>query len=754
MSGSNVCLAEGSLVVVLDVSDPKNMVEAAALNIPGATLDMDIVGRYVLVAARDGLCVIDIWNAREPSEVGFLDTPAKALSVALAGNLVYIAEDTAGFRVVDVTDPSEPKVVGSYKTAGACKELVVKDTLAYAVGGSGLEVFDVSVPDEATKVGWLRTVAGSGLDVWKNWAYLSTVGLTVVDVSNPAAPVTVGNIRILRHFRDVVAESSVVYMGSRSGLHILDVSRPEDPQQVGFFEAPSPVPSAIAVRGDTAYVAGGKSVHFVDIANRSAPREIGRWDGPGGYLDIFSLSLDRHVMYVAGGLAGLLIVDISDPLHPTDAGAIGLEGHALDVAVRNGFAYVAAAEAGLHIVDVSRVKRPRISGWWATSGDVLDVQKVGRYLYLACNHSGVRILDAFDPEHPIQIGAVDTPGQAVALVDAHDTLLVADGHAGLQLVDVSHPEAPKVISNCRMPRGEAVDVVSIGSFAFVAADYGGLQVVDFSNANEPRIVGCLNTPDLDRLAVLDSGMLVARMSGVFGVLDVSNPSAPRVLGSYKPSDRYYRVRDIQVSGDYAFAAVKQYGLQVVDVSVPAKPREVARLQIGRGQAIDVEGAQVFIIDDEGKVYCVDVAVPERPHVLARYDLGCPGEAVCAENGYVYVASGPSGLHVLRAGVEVSAAPAHRCQSRNFYLLRNYPNPFNSRTHIVYRLASPANVLLGMYNAEGRRVRVLVQRKQLAGEYHVVWDGRNDVGSSVASGVYMCRLRVGHYSRAFKLLLLR
>ena len=75
------------------------------------------------------------------------------------------------------------------------------------------------------------------------------------------------------------------------------------------------------------------------------------------------------------------------------------------------------------------------------------------------------------------------------------------------------------------------------------------------------------------------------------------------------------------------------------------------------------------------------------------------------------------------------------------LLANYPNPFNSRTQLVYRLAAPGAVRLEIYNALGQRVHTLVDQFQAAGEYQVPWDARDDQGAAVSSGVYVTRL---HY----------
>ena len=93
------------------------------------------------------------------------------------------------------------------------------------------------------------------------------------------------------------------------------------------------------------------------------------------------------------------------------------------------------------------------------------------------------------------------------------------------------------------------------------------------------------------------------------------------------------------------------------------------------------------------------------------------------------------------------------------LLLNYPNPFNPETWIPYRLAEDAFVTLTIYDLSGRVVRTLDVGHQVAAVYQsrskaIYWDGRNEVGESVASGVYFYHLSAGDYSATRKMVILK
>ena len=93
------------------------------------------------------------------------------------------------------------------------------------------------------------------------------------------------------------------------------------------------------------------------------------------------------------------------------------------------------------------------------------------------------------------------------------------------------------------------------------------------------------------------------------------------------------------------------------------------------------------------------------------------------------------------------------------LLSNYPNPFNPETWIPYRLAEDSNVTLTIYDTRGIMVRRLDLGHQSAGFYEsrtaaIYWDGRNDFGEGVASGVYFYHLSAGDYSGVRKMLIVK
>jgi len=93
------------------------------------------------------------------------------------------------------------------------------------------------------------------------------------------------------------------------------------------------------------------------------------------------------------------------------------------------------------------------------------------------------------------------------------------------------------------------------------------------------------------------------------------------------------------------------------------------------------------------------------------------------------------------------------------LLQNFPNPFNPETWMPYTLGAESDVTISIYNLSGQKVRTLTLGRQPAGDYltrdqAAYWDGTNDNGEPVASGVYLYELRAGAYREGRKMVLMK
>ena len=91
---------------------------------------------------------------------------------------------------------------------------------------------------------------------------------------------------------------------------------------------------------------------------------------------------------------------------------------------------------------------------------------------------------------------------------------------------------------------------------------------------------------------------------------------------------------------------------------------------------------------------------------------------------------------------------------NNILYQNYPNPFNNQTIIKYRIKEAGVVFLEIFNVIGQKVKTLINKEEMSGSYSITWDGKNDFGEYVASGIYFYQLRINNFMLNRKFVILK
>jgi hypothetical protein len=143
-------------------------------------------------------------------------------------------------------------------------------------------------------------------------------------------------------------------------------------------------------------------------------------------------------------------------------------------------------------------------------------------------------------------------------------------------------------------------------------------------------------------------------------------------------------------------------------------------------------------EDEG-------ATPKSQLTLYFDDFEVPFKIEWRQNGDVID---------LKALMKSNGIDEFRTLPKTYALKQNYPNPFNPITTIKYQLPKDSNVRLVVYNIMGQEVRNLVSGNQPAGYYQMIWDGKNDYGLNVSSGIYLCHITAGKFTKTRKMLMVK
>lgn len=130
-----------------------------------------------------------------------------------------------------------------------------------------------------------------------------------------------------------------------------------------------------------------------------------------------------------------------------------------------------------------------------------------------------------------------------------------------------------------------------------------------------------------------------------------------------------------------------------------------------------------------------------------------------EPGWYYIGDGTNiALYLIRAYVTYKTSDNEEkvieLLPSTFLLEQNYPNPFNPSTIISYQIPEMSNVQIKIYDSLGKEVRTLVNETKSAGKYNILWDGRDNYGNRVASGVYFYKIIAGNFVQTKKMMLVK
>ena len=301
----------------------------------------------------------------DPARVGTYEELNEAYKVEIAGDYAYVAGLGAGLQIIDISNPAAPAFVGAYDTPGDRFRRRRRGRLRLRGGYSmALEVIDISNPATPVRVGHYQVPGGYGeaadVAVAGDYAYVADgqgtyPGLWIVDVSNPAAPAEAGRITyMMSRAYGVAVAGDYAYVADARGLSIVNISNPATPVLVGDYDTPASARD-VAVSGDYAFVAARTSgLQIVHIGDPENPWLAGSYDTPG---DAYDVAVAGDYAYVADADAGLQIVNISNPPTPGLAATFDTPGTAVGVAVAGGYVYVADYDSGLAVISRPAVDR-------------------------------------------------------------------------------------------------------------------------------------------------------------------------------------------------------------------------------------------------------------------------------------------------------------------------------------------------------------------------------------------------------------
>lgn len=223
---------------IFDISTPASPVMTSRSKKGGGNMNGFAVSGTTLYSAEGGLVVYDISSLSSPSITTTIANAADS-NVKVAGNRLYVADGTDGFRIFNITTPAAPAQLGIYNSPNYAYQVLVEGSYAYiADGTTGLIVVDISNPAAPVSVGTYNT-PGTAYDLVKKDQYIFvadyTGGIQIIDVSVPATPTlksTLSTTVTHGNPRDVSIAGDYLHILNNGGSYeLFDISDIDDIHQ-------------------------------------------------------------------------------------------------------------------------------------------------------------------------------------------------------------------------------------------------------------------------------------------------------------------------------------------------------------------------------------------------------------------------------------------------------------------------------------------------------------------------------------------
>ncbi len=564
-------LASALLLALLAALPAHASLELGQTATGGEARAVALTGEFALVASDGaGLAIVPIGPDGRPGSPTTIG-PSDVRDVATLGGRTLLASPSAGLVVIDTSDPASPgPPTSSLPGAGTARSVAVVGEVAYvAAGPGGLRLFDLSeptLPERASLDGFVVEIGDAvDDDVIGFLAFVATTdGLAVIDVTDPLAPVLLASLPLAAGLGEAVAAlgTTVFVAAGADGVFVVDVAAPEEPVVRASVETAAPA-LGLAISGARLIVAAGEAgIENVDVTLPDRPVPIDRIDTEGTAR---AVAPRGRRLFVADGDEGLVVFDSANPVRLGSL-ATGAPGRGLATTADRVWA---ADGDGLAEIDPANPAAPRLVERFETAGTANDVALAGEWALVADGADGLAIIDVSsgptrgDTSHVVLGG----DARAVALQDG--LTVVAIGAAGVAVVDVADPSAP----GAPIPiatSGAASDVATLPGQAIVALDSGALAFLDLTDLG----AGALELPiaGVPRALAVDAGLLFVAADGP-GLMLI-DPSSGTTLATLPLADP----RAGAASDTRALVGLGDGSVRVVDVSEPASPREIGRIE--------------------------------------------------------------------------------------------------------------------------------------------------------------------------------
>ena len=280
--------------VRLDANLPATPTQRGEAQLPAGTAAYDVAVRGDTALLLGSAYGLNVANSSDLDPRGRFETSLEPSlqgrafeQLAVDGSRAYLTSWGSGLVIADITDPAQPHELGfwSYPFATAIAARGDRAYVGRSTNGGELVVLDVTNPANPQPLGAVTTSKIRRLALNDHYIYVADEeafgigGLRIIDVANAAAPVEVARYAGCNSALDLAVDvkRQRVLLACGDSAHLVDVSNPAQPQQLGIY---ADAGSTVALQGDRAFIGGDTGMDEVSFAAPAQPQRLQHWDLP------------------------------------------------------------------------------------------------------------------------------------------------------------------------------------------------------------------------------------------------------------------------------------------------------------------------------------------------------------------------------------------------------------------------------------------------------------------------------------------
>ncbi len=407
-------------------------------------------------------------------------------------------------------------------------------------------------------------------------------------------------------------------------------------------------PFDVRVSGNYAYVASGMNgLSVFDVSSPQSPTWVNTVYDDGF---CYALDISFNILCVAAQASGLMIYDISEPASPALITTVSITA-AVDVVIVEGYAYVADETGYLQIVDIEPPEEAAVVKAVDTASDAVGVDVNGEYAYVAAADAGIKIISINPVSSAAVVQTVGAGGYFYDVEAEGGLALGCDINSGLVLVDIAAPESASIITTVTL--NYATKVKSSGGYAYVSNDEDGIAVVNIDPPGSAAFVTSITMFGYPGgMDISGNYLYVVDYTSGLVVYDISAPAAPTPYGyNGTPGDAW----DIAKDGDMLYIANRAGGIMLLNA---ADPYDVGLLKII--DTHDARGVEAFtgysyVTNWSEGMDVVDVDPIGSADVVHTLDEPGLFDGIDVAGDYAYVAAWDAGIHIIDINPPESAS---------------------------------------------------------------------------------------------------